>query len=191
MRKIIDFASEHPGSVLITLLVLTMLAATRIGGLRIDISAESMIVEDDPARALYERTRRFFPDETSLIVFLRDPDLFSQDKLKVIRNALNQIEALPFVSSTQSLFSLKNIKSVNGEIRSEPFLGTFPRNPRDADRIRQDALFNPLIRGNLFSDDGTAMAAKVSLTADPEAVPSERRYATARAPGICRPHRRQ
>lgn len=87
MRKIIDFASEHPWSVLIGLLVLTMLAATRIDGLRIHISAESMIVEDDPARVLYERTRYFFPEEKSLIVFLRDPDLFSPAKLKVIRNA--------------------------------------------------------------------------------------------------------
>ncbi len=174
MRKIIDFASEHPWSVLIALLVLTMLAATRIGGLRINISAESMIAEDDPARALYERTRRFFPDEKSLIVFLRDPDLFSPAKLEVIRNALNQIEALPFVSSTQSLFSLKNIKSVDGEITSEPFLEAIPQNPRDADRIRRDALFNPLIRGNLFSDDGKAMAVKVSLTDDPEAAHSDK-----------------
>jgi len=69
---------------------------------------------------------------------------------------------------------LKNIKSVDDEITSEPFLQAFPQNPRDADRIRRDALFNPLIRGNLLSDAGKAMAVKVSLTDDPEAAHSDK-----------------
>ena len=126
MRKIIDFASEHPWSVLIGLLVLTMLAATRIDGLRIHISAESMIVEDDPARVLYERTRHFFPEEkVAHSVPARSRSVLA-GKLKV--SASSQPDRSPALRQFHPepvLF--EEHQKRRREITSEPFLQAFLR----------------------------------------------------------------
>lgn len=166
MKTIIASAAEHVWSSLLGLLVVTGVATTQLHRLHIDISAEGMIVKDDPVKALYEHSREVFPGEDSLVLFFRDTDLLSEAKLEAIHQSLAAVDALPFVRRTESLFSISNVKSQDGEITSSPFLERLPTTQEEADHIRSDALFNPLIERNLLSLDGTAMAVRLIFTDD-------------------------
>lgn len=57
---------------------------------------------------------------------------------------------------------MKNIKSVDGEITSEPFLQAFPQNPRDADRIRRIARLYPRISSKLFLNLSSILSARLA-----------------------------
>jgi diguanylate cyclase (GGDEF)-like protein len=163
MKRMIAFASNRPWLVLLLVTIITAIAALQLDKLRINISAEGMMVKDDPARTFYEENQQIFGSDSPTIVLLRDPDLFNQDNLKAIQGALERIEALPFVNHTLSLFSIKNIKSIDGEITTSGFFDQLPESPDDAQAIRDEALINPLIADNLLSTDGTSMAINIYL----------------------------
>lgn len=161
MRRLIAYGAAHPWIVVIGLTLVTALAGTRLPQLRIHISAEGMMVENDPARLLYERVRQTFPADEGVIIFLRDDALLSAEKLGLIRDRLATINALPFVKKTISLFSVNNVKMVRDEVISRPFLRTLPTTPEEAEQIRRDALGNPFIANTLLSKDGRSMAINV------------------------------
>ncbi|TNF99700.1 MAG: cyclic nucleotide-binding domain-containing protein [Gammaproteobacteria bacterium] len=163
MKRMIAFASNRPWLVLLLLTIVTVIATTQLDKLRINISAEGMMVKDDPARTFYEENQQIFGSDSPTIILLRDPNLFDQNNLKAIQDTVKRIEKLPFVSHTLSLFSIKNIKSVDGEIRTQGFFDQLPESREQAKAIQDEALINPLIADNLLSTDGTSMAINVYL----------------------------
>jgi hypothetical protein len=48
-------------------------------------------------------------------------------------------------------------------VHSEPYLAVSPRTPDAVERARRAALDNPFVRGNLLSEDGSALAIQVVL----------------------------
>ncbi|USF88699.1 MMPL family transporter [Candidatus Endoriftia persephonae] len=60
MNRIISFAARHPLPVLLIIAALTAVALSRVDELRLNISAEGMLVDNDPARAFYKHTRETF-----------------------------------------------------------------------------------------------------------------------------------
>lgn len=163
--RLIAYSARHPWPVVLAILIATVAAATQLGKLRFSISAEGMMVSDS-ARSFFERTVETFGSDNATIVVVADPHLFDRDKLRAVGKAVRALEALPFVSRTESLFSVRDIKTVNGYVTMAPYLAKLPGSKEEADRIKHEALINPLIEGNLLSRDGTAVAINVYLKAD-------------------------
>jgi predicted RND superfamily exporter protein len=166
MNRIVSFAARHPLPVLLIIAALTAVALSRVDELRLNISAEGMMVDNDPARAFYKHTSETFGADDVTILFLEDTALFTQEKLRAIRLALQKIEALPFVDHTESLFSIKRLESVEGTVTAAPYLEEIPASQERLEQIKRAALRNPLISGNLLSPTGTAMAINIYLKAD-------------------------
>ncbi len=161
--RLIAYSARRPWPFVLAILIVTVAAATQLGKLRFSISAEGMMVNGDPARAFFERTVKTFGSDNATAVVVADPHLFDRDKLQAVRKAVEALEALPVVSRTESLFSVRNIKTVDGYVTTDPYLAKLPASPEEADRIKKEALTNPLIERNLLSPDGTAMAINVYL----------------------------
>ncbi len=165
MNRIISFAAKHPLPVLLIIAALTVVAVSRIDELRLNISAEGMMVENDPARAFYNHTLRTFGADEVTIIFLEDDALFTQKKLRAVRLALQKVEALPFVDHTESLFSIRHLESIEGAVTTAPYLDEIPASQQRLEQIKRAALHNPLISGNLLSPTGSAMAINVYFKA--------------------------
>ena len=73
MKRMIAFASNRPWLVLLLVTIITAIAAMQLDKLRINISAEGMMVKDDPARTFYEENQQIFGSDSPTIVLLRDP----------------------------------------------------------------------------------------------------------------------
>jgi predicted RND superfamily exporter protein len=166
MNRVISFAAKHPLPVLLIIAALTAVAVSRIDELRLNISAEGMMVENDPARAFYNHTLQTFGADDVTIIFLEDDALFTQEKLRAVRLALQKIEALPFVDHTESLFSIRHLESVEGTVTTALYLDEIPASRERLEQIKRAALHNPLISGNLLSPTGTAMAINVYFKSD-------------------------
>ena len=167
MKRLINYAADHPWIVLLVLGFFSLLASTQLAQLRITVTAESMLEKGTPAWDYFVQTEQTFGAEDMAIVVLRDPDIFDPEKLIQARYALRAIEALPNVTGTSSLFDAKNLKNIDGTIYLRPYLETLPETPAEAQQVRADAIRNPLVQGNLISADGQTLAVNIILKRQP------------------------
>jgi predicted RND superfamily exporter protein len=167
VKRLIRYAADHPWVVLLVLGIVSLLAATQLSQLRIQVSAESMLEKGTPAWDYFVATEETFGAEDVAIVVLRDPDIFDRDKLVQARYALRAIADLPGVVGTASLFDAKNLQNVDDTIYVKPYLENLPESPAEAAQISADAIRNPLVLGNLISADGQTVAINVYLQRGP------------------------
>ena len=163
MKRLIKSAAAHPWVVLLVLGILSMFAATQLTHLRIVVSAESMLEKGTPAWDYFVATEETFGAEDVVIVVLRDPAIFDEQKLIEARYVLRAIADLPGVSGTSSLFDAKNLKNIDDTIHVKPYLENLPVTPAEVAEVRADAIRNPLVLGNLISADGQTVALNVYL----------------------------
>ncbi|MEN8168004.1 MAG: MMPL family transporter, partial [Pseudomonadota bacterium] len=163
MKKILTMTAAHPWTVLLILLLISLLAAVQLHRLQMHVSPQALTIENDPAKAFYQQTLATFGSDDITLLFIRDRDLFERGRLAAIRSTIARLEALPFVESTDSLFSLPHIRVVDDFVSTDPYLKEIPNTAGQAERLREAALKNPFIRHNLLSDDGTAMAVNLRL----------------------------
>jgi predicted RND superfamily exporter protein len=175
LKKLFQLSIEFPKAVILTLLAVTLLSATQLHKLQVDVSAQSMMVKEGMLWNIYQQSLRTFGSDSVAMVVVRDADLFTPDKLKIVEGMVAQFESLDFVESSSSLFSVPNMQENDDFISLEPFLKTIPSDVEDgvaygidASReelqgVVEDALENPLVAGNLISLDGKTVAINLVL----------------------------
>jgi predicted RND superfamily exporter protein len=156
---------DHPVASCAAVLVVTLLLGAQIPRLRIDESAEGLMVQHDPARAVYERAKARFGNDNLTVVVVKADDVFAPAVLAVVKRLSDGLAALPGATRVESLTTVKNIKGEGDALNTEPLVEGVPRTRADADRIRADALGNRVLVGNLVARD--ARATGITVYADP------------------------
>ncbi len=190
MKRLINFAADHTRVVSLALVFLTALALTQLPKLHINISAESMLERGTPAWDYFVATEETFGSEDVAVIVLGDRDIFNKEKLAAVHEMVQALDQLPYVTGTSSLFSVPNLKNIDGFIHTRPYLGKLPATAEEADLLKAEAIRNPLVLGNLISEDGQTIAVNVffgrqSADADFD------RMATAAIEGLIAPLRAQ
>ena len=163
MQRLLLMFSRQPWAWLSLLLFISLLAATQLGELQVRVSADEMLVVDDPQRAYYEQVRETFGEDQIILLVLEDPQPLDADKLRVLQDVVQALETLPFVDRVESLFSAPHVRSVEGYLDKAPYLATLPETPEAAAQLMDQALKNPLIRNLLVSPGGQSMAVAIVL----------------------------
>jgi hydrophobe/amphiphile efflux-3 (HAE3) family protein len=147
------------------LVLVTVALGLQIPRLRIDESAEGLMVEHDPARRFYEQMKERFGSDNLTIVLVQADDVFAPAVLDVVRRLTEGLERIEGVSRVDSLASVKNIKGRDDTLDTEPLVSTpVPATAAEAARVRGDALDSRVIVGNLVSPDARATALAVYVT---------------------------
>ncbi|MBL7005197.1 MAG: MMPL family transporter [Gammaproteobacteria bacterium] len=178
MKFLLSFSQKNPVSILIFFISLALLAATQLSNLRIDISAQSMVVETDQTWIDYQKSLDTFGSDRTIIIFINDEQLLSSKKLDTIRQAINKLEQLPFVIKAQSLFNVPNVKEDDEYISTVPFLETIPQTPEEFNTLLKEANENSLVSNNLISKDGKSLAINLSLLSESESNESDEEIVT-------------
>jgi len=132
----------------------------------IDNDISMWISKDDPIFQTYERFREEFGGQRTLLIALRSDRLFTPESLEFIRRITADIERVETVDRVQSLSTANIVRSDDEEtLEVEPLLDD-TLDAAAAARVRQRALDDPLLRGDLVSDDGTITAIVVSFDED-------------------------
>jgi uncharacterized protein len=163
LKRLIRFAAAHPWLVLVSLALLTALAAGQSTRVEVNISAEGMLEKGTPAWDYFVATEETFGSEDVAIIVFRDPDLFAVEKLSATREVVRALGQLPYVASTSSLFDIPNLKNLEGFIHAQPYLEELPETTEAVAQVRAEAIRNPLALGNLISADGQTLAVNVFL----------------------------
>ena len=163
--------TERPGWVLAAVLAFTLfclagLVDPRTGAPRlgIDPSATGMLPSGGKERELYEKARRLFGSDESIIVGVGALDVFAPDVLERVTRMTHAIEQIDGVQNVLSLATALNVRTgAEGDVEVATFLETIPREPAALERLRREALGNPIYAGTLVSRDARATALLVSL----------------------------
>ncbi len=166
MRRLLTLSLRYTRSVLALLSLLSVWSLWHLQDLQLEVSARGMMVDNPQAQELYERSLRIFGSENATIVYIEDQDLFTPAKLQAIRAALRRIDTSPHVVRTVSLFTLRHLRTVDGYIYTNAYLKDIPETAAELESIKQAALRNPLVVGNLLSADARAMAINVYFQDD-------------------------
>lgn len=166
MGKLMLWSQKHPWLVIAAVVILTAFSLYSARNLKVDVSTEGMMIEGDPAINYYHDTLKKFGTDNITVVYIRDKNLFTPDKLQQLEKLLFALQDIPGVSKAESLFSVTNFKSVNGALETNPLMDMPPATVEDAKRIQADALRNPTLVGNLISKDGTTTAINLHTEVD-------------------------
>lgn len=155
-------------AVLMFLAVITLISLIGLPRLEVDTGTDSLIPSSDPDRLVYDRVSAEFGTDNRTIFYIRDQQLWTPEKLAALEKLHHALDGLDFVSNVSGLFSLHTIRGKDGKVDSRPLISEAPADQDTANRIREDALDNPLIIDNFISRDATVTAIIVSVKDQPD-----------------------
>ena len=171
--------ADHPVAAVVLTLLLTLALGAQLPRLRIDESAEGLMVERDPARAFYEQARQRFGSDNLTVVLVKADDVFTLAALTAVRRLSDGLERVAGVSRVESLTTTRNIKGEGDALTTDPLVGAvIPTAPAELARLRADALGSRVLVGNLVAADGRATALVVYADSRPGETAFNRRFTT-------------
>lgn len=111
-----------------------------------------------PEHRVYERFKAIFGEDEFFVIAFEKKRLFQPDNLRMIKAITADLEASPLVRDVISLGNADNIVGTQQYFSVTPFLETIPENREALDRLRREALRNPLYAGNIVSRDADSAA---------------------------------
>ena len=167
----------HRVSVALGLVILTLIAAAGIYDpirglprIRVDPSLNEMLPADDPARRFYEELLERFGSDDVVFLSLRSEWLFTPEGLATLTRVTRAVEGAEGVHHVEGLANAVRLRPIDGDLEISGFLEVLPRTQSEADRLREDALGDPLRAGTFVSRDGTATGILVTFESMPEDV---------------------
>ncbi len=167
----------HRAWVAVGLVILTLVAVAGIYDpirglprIRIDPSLNEMLPADDPARLFYEELLERFGSDDVVVLSLRSESLFSPEGLATLIRLTRAVERVEGVHHLEGLANAVRLRPIDGDLEISGFLESLPRTQLAADRLREDALGDPLRAGTFVSGDGTATGILVTFERMPEDV---------------------
>jgi predicted RND superfamily exporter protein len=162
-KRLLLTGLEYQLTTISVLLIITVITAMGLNRLSIDTGLDSLIPANDPMRLVYERISDEFGTDNRTIIYIRDTNLWTPEKLEALEKLHYELGKLDYVTRVDDLFSLHTIRGEDGKVDSRPLMPEAPATLELAQQIRQDALDNPLIVDNFISVDATVTAIIVSI----------------------------
>ncbi|MBF0454704.1 MAG: MMPL family transporter [Magnetococcales bacterium] len=165
MDRIIEtllIGTRHRVVSLILLTIITAVSAYGLVYIRIETNLASLAGDSAPDRSLYEEVVEKFGSDSKIILYLRDAELWHPDKLAALTQIHQTLEKLSFVTKVDSIINARSIRFSEGALSFGSLLSENPTDPFEISRARENALRNPLLAGQIISDDGLAAALIVS-----------------------------
>ena len=137
----------------------------------IDNDLSMWISKDDPAYQTYERLRKEFGGQRTLLIALKSDRLFTPEGLAFVQQVTEDIKRVETVQRVNSLATATVVRSLpeageEGGLEVRRLLDGPIDDPVAAERAMRTAIADPLFRGDLVSKDGTVTALIVSFDED-------------------------
>ena len=155
--------ANHRLATVLFLAMVTCITGLGLPRLNVDTGFGSLMPDSHPDRRIYEQIVREFGSDNRSIVYVKDKDLWSKEKLSALEKLHFALKELDCVKQVDDLFTLRSIRGSKGEIDSRIILKRAAETLSTIDQARADALSNPILVDTLISRDGTALGIVVSF----------------------------
>jgi predicted RND superfamily exporter protein len=130
--------------------------------LRIDASVEAMSVDNDPDQAFFDEMKGVFGNDESILIGVRSADALAPKSLQGLRALTERLEALPHVLEVESLTTVDDPISIDGDLSVTPLVPPVI-DDRASEWVRGRVAAVDLYRGTLISNDQKVALATLRL----------------------------
>jgi len=164
------FVVRHPWRVLLPTLALAFLSIAGLARLRVDVTFESFLEDDDPVLIAYQEFEDTFGRDERIVISAAPGDapksgaIFERrflERLRALHEALE--ERVPHLEEVTSLVNARDTRAEGDLLVVEDFLEPWPEDDAAIARLRARAFDNPIFAGTLMSADGSATALTLEL----------------------------
>lgn len=159
---------DRPALVFAGVAVLVLLAAWFARDFRLDVSAESLVLENDRDLDYYRLiASRYVSDDYLIVAYSPRLDLFSRESLQRIRALRDELAALERVESVVTLLDVPLLQSPPVSISQlAESIRTLESPGVDIAAAREELTTSALYRNRLLSEDGQTTALQVNFARD-------------------------
>lgn len=122
--------------------------------LEIDPSIEALLPNHGEALEVFERMKALYGTDDVLLVAWTGEDLFTPGPMAGLKRFTKAVRRLPGVERVDSLATALNVRATGNATEVEAFLHKLPTTREAAEAIRDQALANPLLAGQLVARNG-------------------------------------
>ncbi len=166
VRTLLTFGANNRLVALAIIIALTVIAVLGVSKLTTDTSRRALISVEDPGWPGYRDTINTFGSDNITIVFVSDPELFTEAKLTRLEALHHELLDLDAVKSVESLFNVTTFRYRDGGLDTGQVLDGRYDDAAALKRAIENASANPLILGDLINKDGTATAFVVAVSSE-------------------------
>lgn len=169
MRFIVTWILRHPFIAFLFALLITLFFASKLPQIKIDTSANSLIIKDSPEAHFYEESKKKFGDDNTLSIIYKASDVFNTAILQSIEDLTYETEEIDGVTRVISLFTVNNLNAdEDGFLNTDALIPQLPETEKELAQIRENALANDLIHGEVVNTTGTVAAIQLSIRDRPD-----------------------
>ncbi|MEM8562949.1 MAG: MMPL family transporter [Pseudomonadota bacterium] len=162
----------HPWMVLGLFVLLVGGFATQLGKIKLDASADSLLLQGDPSLERFrEIGREYSSEEFVLITWKPNAELLSPDSLLPLREMAAELEQLDGVSSVVTVWDVPLLNSppvTLDDITSDDPLPSLEQPDLDLELALREFTTSPIYADLLVSRDGDLTAVQINLERDEE-----------------------
>ena len=153
MNKIIDFVVKHYILVLVSLVIATIPFGYFYAKQSYSNSIKVFFDETDPDIIYYEKFQEIFGNDESLVIAFSTPDIFTVEKLNLIRKITEAADSVDGVQSVHSLTSTEIIVGNDGVLDFEPLVPEDDITPEVAASLKNRVGDYKAVENILISED--------------------------------------
>jgi uncharacterized protein len=161
---------QRPWLSLLLMALLTAAMATQLGKIKIDASADSLMLQGDPSLDFYrEITKEYATEDFLLITWQPNAELLSPESLQPLGEMAEALRALDGVSSVTTILDVPLLESppvALSDITSSDPLPTLEQPGLDLDLVMREFTSSPIYADLLVSRDGLVSAVQINLQRD-------------------------
>ncbi len=176
--RLIQIPITKPKLVTVLIVVVTLILGLMIQKVKVDTDPENMLSEHETVRVFHDRIKKEFDLNDVVVLGIvneKDPNgVFNPATLKHVQiltefasSLVNKKDPEKHVVK-RNLMAPGNVDTIEqaglGQVRFEWLMKQAPETQEGADKIRNSAMANPLLKGTLVSEDGKAIGIYIPIT---------------------------
>ena len=162
---IADLAIRKTPLVLSILVIIIVALGYKLDNFRLDASADSLLLENDPALTAYRKTYlEYGSDDYLFLLFDPEDELFTKKNLKNLADLQEKVVKLSSVRSVTSILDIPLFDPQETDIFTvEQQTTTLREGKFELDKAKAILTSNPIYKDLIISKDGSLTALQVNL----------------------------
>jgi uncharacterized protein len=157
LKQFGEFIINNTRLVFFGLIVIVLLAIYPAGSIKTDFNLEGFYQQGDQVIENYQLLEdEFGRDDNIILIGFKTDSLFTKSVLKDLYNLIEELKHIEFLEDVLSLWSAREIRSMNDQLSFENYLDEEKFDQLDFQQLKREITSDPFLRGFLVNEHGNA-----------------------------------